>query len=196
MRILRKSCRRHSDEQLMALLQQGQASAFDELYDRYSQRLLHFLYRMLNGDEQKAQDFLQDICLTIIEKADYFNPDKKFSTWIFTIAGNMCKNEYRRREKQTCMDNNTIDNNYFSIDQSTETSLDKKTFYEFLHRELYKLDHQKKSVFLLRFQEQRSIKEISEILGCAEGTVKSRLFYTTQYLAKRLKEFKHSFFEV
>jgi RNA polymerase sigma-70 factor (ECF subfamily) len=151
---------------------------------------------MLNGDEQKAQDFLQDICLTIIEKADYFNPKKNFSTWIFTIAGNMCKNEYRRRGKQTFVDNNMIDNTYFCADQSTETSLDKKTFYEFLHRELYKLDHQKKSVFLLRFQEQRSIKEISKILGCAEGTVKSRLFYTTQHLAKRLKEFKHSFFEV
>ena len=195
MKILRKSWRRHSDEYLMTLLQQGQASAFDELYERYSQRLLHFLCRMLNGDEQKAQDFLQDICLTIIEKADYFNPDKKFSTWIFTIAGNMCKNEYRRRGKQTCMDNNTIDSNYFYADQSTETSLDKKTFHELLRKELYKLDHQKKSVFLLRFQEHRSIKEISEILGCAEGTVKSRLFYTTRYLAKTLQEFKHSLFE-
>ena len=195
MKILRKSWRRHSDEYLMTLLQQGQASAFDELYERYSQRLLHFLCRMLNGDEQKAQDFLQDICLTIIEKADYFNPDKKFSTWIFTIAGNMCKNEYRRRGKQTCMDNNTIDSNYFYTDQSTETNLDKKTFHELLRKELYKLDHQKKSVFLLRFQEHRSIKEISEILGCAEGTVKSRLFYTTRYLAKTLQEFKHSLFE-
>lgn len=93
------------------------------------------------------------------------------------------------------MDNNTIDSNYFYTDQSTETNLDKKTFHELLRKELYKLDHQKKSVFLLRFQEHRSIKEISEILGCAEGTVKSRLFYTTRYLAKTLQEFKHSLFE-
>jgi len=55
--LFRQIYRHHTDEQLMDLLQKGKASSFNELYTRYSRRLLHYFYRMLNGDEEKAQDF-------------------------------------------------------------------------------------------------------------------------------------------
>jgi len=185
-----KSYRQYSDEQLMGLIRKGDASSFDELYKRYSHRLLHFFYRMLNGDEDKAQDFLQDICLKIVEKADTFNPEGKFSSWIFTIASNMCKNEYRSMRKRISMDNETIDRNYVGPEKAIEEEIDHKNFCDYLYKELYELGYDKRSVFLLRFQEHRTIKEISQILGCAEGTVKSRLFYTTQLLSNRLKVFR------
>ena len=85
-----------SDEQLMARIIKNDAHAFNEIYNRYSHRLLIFFLRALGGHDEKAQDFLQDVFLKIIEKPYMFSVDKKFSTWIFTIANNLCKNEYRR----------------------------------------------------------------------------------------------------
>ena len=182
--------RHYSDETLMERLQEGDASSFDELYRRYSRRLLHYFYRMLNGNGDKAQDFLQDICLTLIEKAHMFNRKGKFSPWVFTIASNMCKNEYRRNGKRVPLDCVNLDEHTICQDKTIEEEIDQKTFQDFLYRELYKLDCHKKNVFLLRFQEHCTIKEISQILDCAEGTVKSRLFYTIRYLSKKCQHFK------
>ena len=174
----------------MALLRADDTASFNELYRRYSRRLLHFLYRMLGGDEPKAQDFLQDIWITVIEKADTFNQNGKFSSWIFTIASNMCKNEYRRKKKRVTMDQQVIDANITSTEKSIEDRIAQNIFMEFLHKELYNLTFDKRSVFVLRFQEHRTIKEISQILGCAEGTVKSRLHHTVKYLAEKSQAFK------
>lgn len=174
----------------MVYIKRGIIPAFDELYNRYSNRLLHFFYRMLSGDADKAQDFLQDISLKIINHADTFQESKKFSTWIFTIASNMCKNEYRRISNKKNMERNIIDHNRIQSTNEIEERLDLKEFYKFLNIELQNLDFNKKMVFLLRFQENLSIKEISDVLGCSEGTVKSRLFYTTKLLSKKLQTVK------
>src|SRR5690606_3276565 len=73
----------------------GKEKAFNEIYNRYSKPLFLFFYRRLYQENNKAQDFLQDLFLKLIEKAATFDSSKKFSTWIYTIAYNMCKNEYR-----------------------------------------------------------------------------------------------------
>ena len=66
----------------MESIQQGDRVAFDEIYQRYSQRLLCYFYRMFGGDEEKAQDFLQDLFLKIIEKPEQFISKHKFISWI------------------------------------------------------------------------------------------------------------------
>jgi len=182
-----------SDEKLMELIQRGDTSTFDELYHRYSQRLLLYFFRELGGDEQKAQDFLQDAFLKIVEKPDLFDPERKFSTWIFSVAYNMCKNEYRRMEVRNVVDNNVdinempshIDSDYHPV----ERNMDQKAFEKALMAELEKLEDGHRSAFLLRYQQNLTLKEIGDILGCSEGTIKSRLFYTTHKLASRLKAF-------
>jgi RNA polymerase sigma-70 factor (ECF subfamily) len=177
----------------MEFIQRGDTSAFDELYHRYSQRLLLYFFRELGGDEQKAQDFLQDAFLKIVEKPGLFDPERKFSTWIFTVAYNMCKNEYRRLETKSVVDSSAnmdeISQDFNSDYHQVERNIDQKTFKGALMEELQKFDDGHRSAFLLRYQQNFSIKEISEILGCSEGTVKSRLFYTTQKLASKLKVF-------
>ena len=90
-----KSC---SDEYLMAQVKDKDTAAFEELYNRYSKVILSFLYKMLGGSEAQAQDFLHDIFLKIIEKPYLFDQSKKFKTWIFQIAHNKCKNEYRKKD--------------------------------------------------------------------------------------------------
>ena len=96
MSILSQKLKACSDEELMESVEVGEETAFDELYNRYSKRLLVYFYRMLGGNEEKAQDFLQDIFVKIIEKPHLFGSKNRFSSWVFTVANNMCKNEYRR----------------------------------------------------------------------------------------------------
>jgi RNA polymerase sigma-70 factor (ECF subfamily) len=181
------------DEQLMQNIQQGDVSAFNELYERYSKRLLFYFFRELGGDEEKAQDFLQELFLKIVEKPTLFCTERKFSTWIFTVAHNMCKNEYRRLEIRNVVDNN-VDVNEISSDigsdyHPAERNIDQEAFENALMAELEKLEDGHRSTFLLRFQQNLTLKEIGDILGCSEGTIKSRLFYTTHKLASRLKNF-------
>ncbi|UCB52514.1 MAG: sigma-70 family RNA polymerase sigma factor [Candidatus Zixiibacteriota bacterium] len=182
-----------SDEKLMESIQRSDTSAFDELYHRYSQRLLLYFFRELGGNEQKAQDFLQDIFLKIVEKPGLFDTERRFSTWIFTVAYNMCKNEYRRLEVREAFQNNvTADaasHDYEGEYQQAEQNVDQGRFEKAVLAELDEFDDGHRSAFLLRYQQNLSIREIGEVLGCSEGTIKSRLFYTTQKLARRLKAF-------
>lgn len=193
MTISRKEYQNFTDEQLMGFLKRGEVSAFNELYERYSKRLLYYFYRMFGGNEEKAQDFLQELFLKVVDRPGRFHSTGRFSTWIFTVAHNMCKNEYRRLAVRKFLeheaDMDTVSQPIEVAYHNLEKNLDQKEFKKELLKELEKFDEDKRSTFLLRYQEDFSIKEISEILGCAEGTIKSRLFYTTKQLAVRLKVF-------
>ena len=177
----------------MMCIQQGNISAFEELYNRYSRRLLTYFFRALGGDSEKAQDFLQETFLKVIEKPNLFRPQSTFSTWIFTVADNLCKNEYRRLHVRRIVERN-IDIDSIALNPEDEylsagDGVDQETFECILYKELETINPGHRSAFLLRYQQNLSIKEISKILECSEGTVKSRLFYTVRKLAARLKDF-------
>jgi RNA polymerase sigma-70 factor (ECF subfamily) len=198
--LLKHRYKKLSDEKLMELIQRGDTSAFDELYDRYSRRLLLYFFRELGGDEEKAQDSLQDLFLKIVEKPGSFDTERRFSTWIFTVAYNMCKNEYRRLEvREAARDHIILDVASRDCEgecRQPEKKVDQERFERALRAELEKFDDGHRSAFLLRHQQSLSIREIGEVLGCSEGTVKSRLFYTTQKLASKLKAFNPHLTEV
>jgi RNA polymerase sigma-70 factor, ECF subfamily len=186
-----------SDEELMVAIQAGNSRALESLYNRYSKRLLTYFYRML-GVEDKAQDFLQDIFLKLIERPYAFDASRIFSKWIFSIAANMCKNEYRSLEVRKAHQNNGVVNTVHLGDPHSNIAdtLDREEFRTRLEREIMKLDADHRNTFLLRFQEDFSIGEIAHILNCPEGTVKSRLFYITKKLANSLRNFDTSVSEV
>lgn len=199
MAIFKKKYQKYSAEQLMEFIQAGNTGAFDELYFRFNKKLLHYFYRML-GEEGKAQDFLQEIFLKIVEKPKFFDTRKKFYSWIFSVANNMCKNEYRRKEvrKHVNQLENMDDLSYESKSDCfpVEKKYDQKQFLSALHNELTKMELEQQTTFLLRFQQNLSIREISDILECSEGTIKSRLFYTTKKLATKLKDYNPNKTEV
>ncbi len=162
----------------------GCEQSFSELYDRYGQRMHHYFYRMLWQDARVAEDFTQDLFLKIIEKRAYYDPEKRFSTWLYTVAGNMVKNEYRRvSRKKPIPELNEVQEENFS------ENIDNDTFENHLNHALDGLDDVQKQCFILRYQEDMSMKEIADIIGCPEGTVKSRLFYTVRKLANKLRAF-------
>lgn len=180
-----------SDEELMAYVVKGNHKAFEEVYKRYAPLMLRFFYRHLYQDKDIAQDFLQDLFLKLIEKAEGYRPDKKFKIWLYAIAGNMCKNEYRRNEirghRVNDFDFSTIMENGSAL--SFPDKFDRSLFNKMLADELKLMDDVQRLTFALRYQEHLSVKEISEIMECAEGTVKSRLFYTLKKLTAKLDIF-------
>jgi RNA polymerase sigma-70 factor (ECF subfamily) len=183
--------KKNTDEQLIEWVQQADVSAFDEIYHRYSQRLLFYFFRMLGGDKEKAQDFLQDLFLKIIDKKN--SPVQNVKAWIFTIAHNMCKNEYRNDKVRSLFDT-SYDLDSFADHSANpknfpEKTLENNLFETAINRALNELNESQRSTFILKFQEGLTVKEISQILDCSEGTIKSRLFNVTKKLAQKLKAF-------
>jgi len=86
------------DEALMEKIRQGNQAAFTELYGRYNASLLRYFTRMLWHNRALAEDFLHDFFLKVIRHPQYFDSSRRFSTWAYSIAHNMCKNEYRKKK--------------------------------------------------------------------------------------------------
>jgi RNA polymerase sigma-70 factor (ECF subfamily) len=175
-----------TDEELMLLISNGEERALTELYHRYSKPMVRYFFRMLWKDENKAQDFLHDLFIKIIETPQIFNPEKKLSTWLFSIAHNMCKNEYRRQNFRNAAQ--------LIIDEKVESTagrqLDHDEFRRALDIVLSKWNEDDKSLFVMRHEMDMSIAEISEALSLPEGTVKSRWFYMRKSLAEQLHAFE------
>lgn len=168
-----------SDEELLVSISNGNNDAFNELYSRYKGRLLYYFYRMLAHDQELAKDFVQEIFIKIIHKPNLFDPTMKFSTWIFSIANNMCKNEYRRQDVRK----NTVNyENPDCINSEESSNTDHEPIVRLIFNQLESFDETHKSAFLLKYREGFSIEEISEILELPVGTIKSRLFYARKKL--------------
>lgn len=180
----------YTDNELMQSIVDKDTRAFSELYDRYNGVLVSYFYKMLWQDKEKAQDFMQDLFAKIIEKPKSYDIKRNFKTWMFSVANNMCKNEYR---KQSIRKNTSYDlEEGFQIKDTAMDAMDKlqdSLFSEKLTLELDKLDEKQKSTFVMRYFQDMSIKEIAETLNVSQGTVKSRLFYTLKKLTVSLKDF-------
>jgi len=173
------------------LLRGGSEKAFNELYRRYAKRMLFFFYTRLYKDEQKAQDCLQDLFMKVLDKLETFDTSKRFSSWIYAIASNMCKNEYRKNERSWREEQNfdwtqLVDTTAFG---SFYSATDKALFIESLQQQLSEMSEENRMIFLLRHQDGLTVPEISNIVDCPEGTVKSKLFYTTKKLFVKLNVF-------
>lgn len=187
MKILRKDISKYSDEQLMELLASKRANeALTELHRRYAKKAMGFFVRMFKGDVSKSQDFVQDLFMKILEKHHLFDPSKRFYTWMFTVASNMCKSDFRKPQKKSISDDGYELND---LAEWNENGVDKQVFRDSLKLAIESLKENHKEAFFLRFIEELSVKDIAEITGVSEGTVKSRLFYATKMVTSQLSEF-------
>jgi RNA polymerase sigma-70 factor (ECF subfamily) len=180
---IREVLRAKDDDRVVASFLGGEERAFQELVERYQTRLLNFIFRMI-GDRAKAEDLVQEVFIRVFRHIHRFDRAKKFSTWIFTIASNLAKNELRNRSRNPLVLFQTIKGNWEDEDrplQFEDTTVRPDDMYEKRHlRELVeetvaKLPEYHRQVFVLRELEGKSYGEIAEIMGCNLGTVKSRL---------------------
>lgn len=174
-----------TDEKLMQAIQQGQESAFNALYERYAQRMYRYFYRMLGQSEVQAHDFTQELFLKIIEQPESFDTGRRFSSWFYAVAGNMVKNEYRRKSnqpQQAVLEDFTL----VADPAHPLPDLDAGIRKAYIEQAVRALRPHHRECFLLRYQEGLAVQEISEVIGCPPGTVKSRLHYSLKKLNELL----------
>jgi RNA polymerase sigma-70 factor (ECF subfamily) len=161
----------------------GDPQAFGSLVDRYQTRLLNFVNRTI-GDRERAEDLVQEVFIRVFRHLHRFDQTKKFSTWIYTIASNLAKNELRNRSRnplvlfQTIKKNWDADHRPLQFEDTTARPDDlyrKRFLKDAVDRCVHGLPEHHREVFVLRELEGKSYQEIAEITGCNLGTVKSRL---------------------
>lgn len=173
-----------SDEQLMEVYQSNKdgrgKQALDHLYIRYSKSMFNFFYFTLNNDYSKAQDFVHDLFIRIIDNQHSFDKHQLFKPWIYRIASNLCKNEFRATNVAQKYNRHVISTaNAVTLDNETENGL------RFC---INQLSPEYRALIVLRFRMKLAIKEIAEIYQCPEGTIKSRLFNATKELSRIYKQ--------
>lgn len=177
------------DEELMRLIAKGNKHAFNEIYNRYNKRLLFFMYKLLNYDQQKAQDIMHDIFVQIIEKPHQFDSTKKFSTWLYTLAKNQCYNAVRNTTNRERLKDDAAKQIETVEQPKFTTEIDKKIFNKEIEQILYTLSQKEQLLLTLRFQQELPIKEVAQIMDCPEGSVKSGIYYLLKKLAERIPHF-------
>ena len=184
-----KPLRQLTDEQLMARAKAGNDAAFEELYHRYARRLKGFFFLQLGGDEELAADATHDVFLRAYEARNRYQEGKNVSTWLFTIAYNICRNHYRSNAYEMQL-SATLDAEPIS-DEQIEVQLDAAALDDALAQVLSELPPPLHQLFSLHYQEELTIPQVAEIVGIPEGTVKSRLHKTMNIIRKKLKRYEH-----
>ena len=172
---LRRSPGAESDEQLMARVQGGEVEAFNALFERYRRRLFGFLVRRCD-EAAGAEDLFQETWLRVVRARKRFDPRRRFSTWLFQIANNLCRDRVRRLAVDT-RKREALQERAQPRSASAATSLPEHTFTlpAELRRRLAALPDRLQEVLVLRYYHDLSELEIAEIVGIPSGTVKSRL---------------------
>ncbi len=180
---IREQLRAQDDSAVVSAFLAGEERAFQELVERYQTRLLNFIFRTI-GDRERAEDLVQEVFIRVYRHLHRFDQEKKFSTWIYTIASNLAKNELRNRSRNPLVLFQTIKKNWQDEDRPLQFEdpasrpddlYRKRHLRDLVEQTVSQLPEHHRQVFVLRELEGKSYEEIAEITGCNLGTVKSRL---------------------
>ena len=181
-----------SDRDLMKNVLAGDMKAFECLVDRYKVKLLNLIFRML-GNREESEDILQETFLRVYRERQSYDFAYQFSTWIYTIALNLTKNELRKRKRYSFLGIDLVSN---KREFAVETSGNPTSISLFLEKAIASLPKKYKSAFLMRDINQLPYERISETLGIPLGTVKSRVNRARGILRKRLKPKMEEYYEL
>ena len=177
----REALARMNDEDLMAQFQQGTVEAYDLLVSRYKDPLTSYIYRFL-GDMRECEDLLQETFLRVYRNRHSYRRIARFSTWLYTIAGNLARSEYRKRKRRRHYSLQSVNRDEeayeveipdetFSPDRHTDSTIQDRYIQEALRR----IPDEFREVVVLRDVQQLAYEEIAAITGLPMGTVKSRI---------------------
>ncbi len=185
-----------SDRVLIEQSKQGRDEAFAVLVQRYQNRVFSLVYRIMHIPDE-TEDMAQDIFVTIYRTLDQFRGDCSFSTWIYRIAVNLCKNRLKYLQRRNFHRAQDIDETTESAIQSPqpvafadpEQQLLGRELEKIIQRELAALEDDFRIVLILRDLEHLSYEEIADITNLALGTVKSRIHRARSMLKSRMEQF-------
>ena len=188
------------DAALMLRVKQGDTDAFAQLVDKYKQPVMNLVYRMLR-DATEAEDIAQNVFIQVHKSAARYQVSSKFTTWLFTIARNLCLNELRRRSRHPAdsMEAAHPENE----EQPWQQFEDKKTFSPpetLLHGELEQkieealaeLPENQRTAIVLCRQDELSYEEIAKVLRCSLSATKSLIHRGRETLKEKLKPYLKS----
>ncbi|MBN2357021.1 sigma-70 family RNA polymerase sigma factor [candidate division KSB1 bacterium] len=168
-----------SDEELIKRFQDGDLYAFDLIVSRYKDQLFNFTYRFL-GSAQEAEDVVQETFLRIFRNRFAYRQIAKFSTWIYTIAGNLAKTELRKRKRRKIVYISDLgfDDKEYEIEDvkaNTEREVESSLAEKHIQKAIEELPERFRKVILLVDVQELPYEEVSKILHLPLGTVKSRI---------------------
>jgi RNA polymerase sigma-70 factor (ECF subfamily) len=183
-----------TDEELILEFQRnGTISAYEILVQRYKNPLINYVFRFL-GDYETCVDIVQETMIKVYRYKDSYSSIAKFSTWIYTIAGNLARTEYQRRKRRKIFSINSygdekdetyeIPDESFNPERITDSGIKEKIIQDALG----KVSKAYREVVILRDIQDLSYEEISEITNLPVGTVKSRINRGRAQLQKLLKD--------
>ena len=184
----------------MKAYQQGDTRAFEVLLTRHRKPVYNFIYRQV-GHGALAEDLLQEVFLRIIKGAATYTRKAKFTTWMYTIARNLCVDNARRAKHRRAR---SLDQPLGGDDGGQRTLMDRvadkgpavdrqalgQQLRQSLEQAVSSLSDEQREVFLMREFMNLPFKEIAEIVGCPENTVKSRMRYALEHLRQQLEEYR------
>ncbi|MDB6038816.1 MAG: hypothetical protein JWM99_2657 [Verrucomicrobiales bacterium] len=183
------------DAALMLRVKQGDAEAFEELVEKYKRPVLNLVYRMI-GDPTEAEDLAQNVFVQVFKSADRYRVSAKFSTWLFTIARNLCLNEIRRRKRHPA---DSLDAPSFN-DEEPRQYQDQKTaapsenlaeseLISKIEEAVHELPENQRTALLLFRDRELAYEDISEVIGCSLSATKSLIHRARETLKARLKPY-------
>jgi len=182
-----------TDEELILEFQQNDTNqAFEILVQRYKNPLVNFVYRFL-GDYETCLDVVQETFIKVYRYKNAYSSIAKFSTWIYTIAGNLARTEYQKRKRRKFFSINSYGENKETFDIPDEryrpdVATDSGIKDKIIQKALLKVSPVYREVVILRDIQGLSYEEISEIMKITVGTVKSRINRGRVQLQKLLKD--------
>ncbi len=186
-----------SDELLLVAYRAGDLGAFETLLVRYRGPIFNFLLRSAR-DRGRAEELYQDVWLRVVERCEEFRGDAKFSTWLYTIARNLCIDHQRKMKFRghASLDapeprsGQPVGERVSGSGPSTEQLAGGGLVRERIARAVEGLPQEQREVFLLRQLQGLPFKEIAEVVGAPPNTVKSRMRYALERLQDALSDLK------
>lgn len=185
--ISRESSHLDSDFNHILKIQNGDMESFRTIVEKYKEKVRNLTYSII-GEKFLVDDIAQEVFTKVYLKINSFRFESKFSTWIYQITLNKCRDELRKKTFKS----------FFVLDETMSikskedfhSSVESEDLSKIVRKEITRLPRKLREVVVLKDIEDLSYKEISTILNCNEGTVKSRLFRGRMQLRSRLMPFR------
>ena len=182
------------ERSLLRRLRDRDERAFRELIEGHRNRVYNITFRML-GNHAEAEDVAQEVFITVFKTIETFREESKFSTWLYRVTVNHCKNRIKYLARRHDRDRDELDETSNGHNgaigspppAAPDRALEGAQMEKLLQEAIGNLDDDHRVVVVLRDVEDLSIEEICEITGLPDGTVKSRLHRARLALRKKLQ---------
>lgn len=175
------------DARMVEAVLDGQVDAFSLLLDKYYGMLYKYFSVMLNVDDEKVEDLCQDTFLAAYKGLSSLRNTEQFKSWVFGIASNKLKTEFRKRKKERNAEESIRDEEKIRQEE-IDTEVQEERIRDAVWKGLSHLDKKMKDVVTLKYFANLSYEEIGEVLDIPKSTVRGRMYRAYQTLRTIFKE--------